>query len=42
MGRAPLLILFQRALGQIAFLFLRQPWVAGWLWSNPQAEQQNL
>jgi hypothetical protein len=37
-----LLIIFQQALKPIAFLILHQLWVASWLWSNPQAEQQNL
>jgi hypothetical protein len=41
MARVPLLIIFQRALEPIAFLILRQFWLVGWLWSNPQTEKQN-
>jgi len=42
MARAPLLIFFQQALEPIAFLILHQIQVAGWLWSNLQAEQQTF
>jgi len=41
MAQAPLLIIYQWVLRNVAFLLLHVPWVAVWLWTKPQAEQQN-
>jgi hypothetical protein len=41
-GGVALPFFFLQALRAIAFLFLRLPWIAGGLWSKPQAEHLKL